>query len=225
VTVPAPDPRQIRKASLEELHRLGLPLPPPNFPLVWDPGDAVELRPLAEIEARAAVLNVVLGRCFGMPPDLAMQWLLDAGLADRLTGPERQLVAAGEGDPMIFGLHLEAVFALAWVLGIALDLDPMRPSPPGLVERLPDLPGGETYAGWLSRTLTAPREPRQAAAVLDLYYCLDWAYLEAERHRTGLPGALDSNAIGQRRWALEWAVVFTGPHHDAPQAWDEIDLT
>ncbi|GAA1806028.1 DUF4272 domain-containing protein [Planosporangium flavigriseum] len=225
MAVPAPDPHDVRKASLAELRRFGLPLPPPNFPLVWDPGDTVDLRPLPEIEARVAVLNVLLGRCFGMPPTLALGWLLDAHLDDRLTGPERRFVTTGEGDPAIFVLHLEAVFALAWVLGIALDLDPLRPSPDGLVERLPDLPRGESYADWLSRTLTAPRDARQAAALLDLYYCLDWAHLEAERRRAGLPGPLDSNGIGQRRWALEWAVVFTGPHHDPPPAWDEIDLS
>jgi hypothetical protein len=225
VTVPAPDPRQVRAASLAQLHRLGLPPPPPGFPLVWEPGDTVEIRPLAEVEARTAILNVVLGRCFGMPPDLAMRWLADAQLADRLTDPERRFVAAGEGDHTIFALHLEAVFALTWVLGIAVDLDPLRPSPDGLIDRLPDLPRGESYADWLARTLTGVREPRQAAALLDLYYCLDWAHLEAERHRIELPGPLDSNAIGQRRWALEWAVVFTGPYHDGPPAWDGIDLT
>jgi hypothetical protein len=225
MSVPAPDPHEIRQASLDELNRLGLPTPPANFALVWDLGDRVGLRPLAEIEARIAVLDVVLGRCFGMPPELAMEWLLDAHLVDRLTGPEWQFVALGEGDHMVFALHLEAVFALAWVLGIALDLDPLRPSPQGLIERLPDLPRGELYADWRSRTLTAPREPREVAALLDLYYCLDWAYLEAERARAQLPGMLDSNAIGQRRWALEWAVVFTGPYHDEPPGWEEIDLS
>jgi hypothetical protein len=207
------------------LHRLGLPLPPPTFPLVWEWGDEVALRPLAEIEGRLAVLDIVLSRCFGMPPDLAMQWLLDAHLIDRLTPPEWQFVSANQGDNMVFALHLEAVFALAWVLGIALDLDPLRPTPQGLMERLPDLPSGESYAGWRSRTLTAPREACEVAALLDLYYCLDWAYLDAERRRDELPGVLDSNAIGQRRWALEWVVVFTGRYHDPPLDWEEIDLT
>jgi hypothetical protein len=32
-------------------------------------------------------------------------------------------------------------------------------------------------------------------------------------------------SISQRRWALEWAVVFTGPYHDAPPPWEEIDLS
>jgi Domain of unknown function (DUF4272) len=168
---------------------------------------------------------VVLSRCFGMPPDLAMEWLLNAHLIDKLTRPEWQFVVANEGDQMIFALHLEAVFALSWVLGIAMDLDPLRPSPPALIERLPDLPKAETYTSWRARTLTAPREPREVAVLLDLYYCLDWAYLEAERHHQQLPGDLDSNAIGQRRWALEWVVVFTGPYHDEPPGWEEVDLS
>jgi hypothetical protein len=71
----------------------------------------------------------------------------------------------------------------------------------------------------------APRNAAAAAAVLDLYYCLDWAYLEAERRRQPLPGLIDSNAIGQRRWALEWAVVFRGPYHEAPVGWEEVDLS
>ena len=48
-------------------------------------------------------------------------------------------------------------------------------------------------------------------SLLDLYYCLDWAFQEAEQAGLPLPGEIDANAIGQRRWALEWAVVFRGP--------------
>lgn len=225
MTVAAPDPQQVRNTSLSELERLRLPLPPVSFPLVWEPGDLVDLRPRAEIEARMAVLNVVLARSFGMPGELAMQWLLDAHLMDRLTPPEWAFVSTGDGDHRAFALHLEALYALAWLLGIALDLDPIRPSADGLIERLPQLHDGETYPQWRARTLTAPREPRESAATLDLYYCLDWSYLEAERHRLPLPGLIDSNTIGQRRWALEWAVIFEGPYHDPPPGWEEVDLS
>jgi hypothetical protein len=225
VTEHAPDPRLIRAASLEELRRMGLPLPPPSFPMVWELGDGVGLRPVAEIEGRIAILNVVLARAFGMPADEAMQWLLDARLVENLSSPEWRFLTAGEGDERVFALHLDAVFALAWVVTIALDLDPLRPVADGLMTRLPHLPSGESYEAWRSRTLTAPREPREVAALLDLYYCLDWAYLEAERHRLPLPGVVDSNAIGQRRWALEWAVVLVGPHHAPPPDWADVDLS
>ncbi|GAA2619228.1 hypothetical protein GCM10010399_57850 [Dactylosporangium fulvum] len=225
MSVTAPDPQRVREASLEELHRLRLPLPPPNFPLCWEPGDLVELRPGDEIEARAAVLNVVLARTVGMPPELAMDWLLEAKLVDLLTRPEWHFVAEDEGDERSFALHLEALFALSWLLGIAMDLDPLRPSADGLLERLPNLPQGETFTAWRCRTLAAPRDAASAAAQLDLYYCLDWSYLEAERRRLPLPGQVDSNVVGQRRWALEWAVVFTGPYHGAPPNWEEVDLS
>lgn len=225
MTRTAPDPLRIRESSLEKLHRLRLPLPPTNFPLVWERGDEVDLRPLDEIEARVGILNIVLARSFGMPPKLAMEWLLDAHLIDRLTQPEWHFVVADEGDRNSFTLHLEALFALSWVLGIARDLDPLRPSADGLVERLPNLPEGESFATWRSRTLTAPRQAREVAALLDLYYCLDWSYLEAERRRQALPGLIDSNAIGQRRWALEWTVIFHGPFHDPPAGWEEVDLS
>lgn len=225
MTTAAPDPRSVRDASLDELERLGLPLPPPQFPLVWEPGDEVELRPTRDIEARAAVLHVVVARCFGMPTDLAMQWLLGSHLVDLVTPPEWQFVMGGGGDHRSFVLHHDAVFALAWVLGLSKHLDPTSPPEQQLMRQMPDLPSGETFDVWRARALVAPRDAVEVAALLDLYYCLDWAFLDAERDGASLPGEVDGNAIGQRRWALEWAVVFRGPYHDAPVGWEEIDLS
>jgi len=225
VTVSAPDPRAVRAASVDELLRLRLPTPPPQFPLVWEPGDEAELRPTGDIEARTAILNLVLARCFGMPPQAAMSWLLDAHLMDAVTPPEWHFVMSGRGDHRSFVLHLEAVFALTWVLGLTKHLDPAAPSDDRLVELLPNLPAGESFVGWRRRTLVAPRDAAEAAAMLDLYYCLDWSYLEAERIGSPLPGVIDANAIGQRRWALEWAVVLRGPFHDPPGGWEDVDLT
>lgn len=225
MTVSAPDPRAVREASLAEVRRLHLPLPPANFPLVWERGDEVALRPTAEIEARTAILNVVVARCFGMPQQAAMGWLLNAHLMDAVTPPEWQFVMAGRGDHRAFALHLEAVYALTWLLGLTADMDPAGPSDARLMAALPDLPRGETYGQWRSRSLAAPRAAREAASQLDLHYCLDWAYLEAERLGVPRPGPIDANAIGQRRWALEWAVVFHGPFHEAPPSWEEVDLS
>src|SRR5919205_4570392 len=108
---PAPDPRAVREASLDELQRLAVPRPPPEFPLVWEVGDGIELRNSVEIEARAAVLHVVVARCFGMPAELAMSWLLDSNLVDQVTSPEWQFVMGARGDHRSFVLHHDAVFA------------------------------------------------------------------------------------------------------------------
>lgn len=215
----------MRAASLADLQRLRLPIPPPQFPLVWEPGDKVALRPTQEIEARTAVLNIVLARCYGMPQEAAMSWLLEAHLLDAVTKPEWQFVTAGKGDRRALTLHLEAIFALMWLLGITRHLNPTEPAQDGLVDLLPNLPRAESMARWRSRTLVAPRDAADAAAMLDRYYCLDWSYLEAERRGQALPGLLDSHAIGQRRWALEWAVLFFGPYHGPPRGWEEVDLS
>jgi hypothetical protein len=225
VTVPAPDPRAVRAANVEEMRRLRLPLPPAQFPLVWEPGDEVELRPTADIEARTAVLHLVLARCFGMPAQAGMSWLLSSHLVAAVTPPEWQFVAGSRGDHRSFVLHHDAVFALSWVLGLTKHLDPEAPTDERLMEVLPNLPAGETFSQWRSRTLAAPRDAAEAAALLDLYYCLDWGYLEVERRGEARPGFLDANAIGQRRWALEWAIIFHGPYHDPPAGWEEIDLS
>jgi hypothetical protein len=225
MTKAAPDPRAVREASLDELDRLGLPLPPPAFPLVWEPGDGVELRPRSQIEARAAVLHVVVARCFGMPTEAAMSWLLGSHLVELVTPPEWDFVMGVKGDHRSFVLHHDAVFALAWVLGMSRHLDPTAAPEDRLMRQMPDLPGAETFDEWRSRSLVAPRDAIDAAVLLDLYYCLDWSFQEAERVGRQPPGEVDGNAIGQRRWALEWAVIFTGPYHDQPPEWEEVDLS
>jgi hypothetical protein len=225
VTKSAPNPRAVREASLDELERLRLPLPPAAFPLVWEPGDGVELRPTVELEARAAVLHVVVARCFGMPTEVAMAWLLGSHLVEMVTPPEWQFVMGAHGDHRSFVLHHDAVFALGWVLGLSRHLDPTAPPEDLLMKQMPHLPAGETFEGWRSRTLAAPRDAVEVATLLDLYYCLDWAYQEIERQGLRPPGEVDGNAIGQRRWALEWAVVFRGPFHDPAPGWEAVDLS
>lgn len=225
VSVPAPDPQRVRAASVAELRRLDLPSPPPNFPMIWAVGDQVELRPPSEIEGRAAILNVVQARCFGMPSEAAMAWLLDAHLLDHLTKPEWNFVTTETDKPHpSFTLNLEALYALAWLLGLVPTLDPSQPAPGSLVEKLPHLPSKETFLAWQQRTNPSLAPADEAAVALDLAYCLDWAYLEAERRRIRLPGLIDSKVIAQRRWALEWAVIFRGPYHDPPGGWEDVNL-
>lgn len=220
--MPAPDPLAVRAASLQELARLGVPVPPETYPLVWDPGDLVELRPTIDLERRAAILHVILERVFGMPPQAAESWLESNDLTPDVTEPEWAFITAEIGDERSFALHLDALAGLSWVLGIIRVLDPREP-PQSLVTLYPDLLEGESFAAWQGRTLSAPRDAGVVAAALDLHYCLDWAFLKLGPHE--LPGAIDANAIGQRRWALEWAVVFTGPHHGPPGGWEEVDLS
>ncbi|GHJ50335.1 hypothetical protein Cs7R123_76770 [Catellatospora sp. TT07R-123] len=224
MAVPAPDPLAVRAASFEELHRLGVPCPPDTFPLVWEPEDQVGLRPTGELEARAAILHVVLERCFDMPAEAAVGWLDANKLLPDVTQPEWEWITEEVGDRQSFALHLDALAGLAWTLGVIKVLDPLHP-PIRLMELFPDLLGGEDFEQWRARTLAAPRDPTVVAAALDLHYCLDWSFQQLEAAGQPVPGELNANAIGQRRWALEWAVVFTGDYHDPPGGWEEVDLS
>lgn len=220
----APDPIVVREASLVDVAELGFPEPPEGYPLVWEPGDRVALRSTADIEARTAVLNVVLAATFGAPREATVGWLSEAGLLDAVTVPELAFLSEGQGPADMFGLHIEALWGLAWVLGIADELDPAHYCGDGLAVWLPDIDAGESFAAWRMRNEVKPRSAAEVASLLDLYYCLDWGHLQALMNDTEPPGKTQPYVVGQRRWALEWAVVFTGPYHDAPVPWDEIDL-
>lgn len=223
--VPAPDPAMIRQASLEELERMGIPLPSENFPLIWEAGDEVELRPIEEIEARVAILVVIMERVFGMPGDLAVKWLLDADLIDHLTPTEWRFIAGAGGNPDEFSRHMDALFAFAWLLGFADHLDPGMQAPEGLPRHFPQLRENESYAAWRSKHLPMPRPPEEAAVLLDLYYCLDRVNYEALREGLPPPGPVKPHQIVQRRWALEWAVLFSGPFHEPAPRWEDVDLS
>lgn len=226
MSTPAPDPMRVRARNIETLRRADLPLPPADFPLAWDNGDSVDLRPPSEIEGRAAILNVVYAHCYDMPSQAATAWLLDAHLLDHLTKPEWTFVTKDDGGipHKSFSLHLEAIYALLWLMGLVPEMDPVEPAPPGLLEKMPHLPSKETFSAWRDRANPTLLRAPEAAAELDLAYCLDWAYQELDERPIGPRRLVDSRTIAQRRWALEWAVVFRGPYHDRPRGWEDIDL-
>ncbi len=120
----APDPLLIREANLVDVAELGFPVPPDGYPLVWEPGDRARLREVEEIEARAAVLNTVVAATFGAPPEMTAGWLERNGLRAAVTEPEWLFLAEGKGPADLYGLHIEALWALAWLLGVAEELDP-----------------------------------------------------------------------------------------------------
>ena len=128
-----------------------------------------------------------------------MAWLLEAHLLERVTKQEWRWISSEQGDQRLLLMHREAAFALAWVLGIAMDLDPARPAAHGLLSRLPDLSGGEAYQRWRARTLIAPREPADVAAQVDLYTCLERVVGVATEWRVPLPASLTPETVGQRR--------------------------
>lgn len=219
------DPRQIRSRTCGDFRRLGL-ASAERFPLMWRPDEDVSLRSVPEIEARAAILSVLQARVMDMPPQMAMRWMLDAHVLEELTKDEWAFIAGGVGDPRRYAQQLDALYGMAWLLGLVEGLDPQRACADGLAAVFPDLRKGESFGGWRARTLTTRPDPWEVASLLDLYYCLDWAYQDAARRGLPAPGPLDPAAVWHRRWALEWALVVRGGNRQVVEpAWDQVDLS
>lgn len=219
-----PDPEFVRRASLADLSELGFPAPPPNFPLVWDAADDVEVRSRLELEARCCVLHVLLTAGLGAPTEATLGWLQRNGLTDTLAADEHAFLTHGRGNSDEYMLTIEAEWALAWLLGVADELDPTQYAGSGLTSWMPDLRADEPFETWRLRSPVQMRAADEAAGLLDLYYCLDWGHAAAIRAQTTPPGVTQPYVVGQRRWALEWAVVFRGEHHGTPPRWDEVEL-
>ena len=155
-----------------------------------------------------------------------MSWLLGSHLVDLVTPPEWQFVVGGEGDRRSFVLHHDALFALAWLLGLSQAPRPDR-ADRRAADRAAAAPAERRVVPALAvpdrspRRATPPRPPRCSTSTT-AWTGPTWRPSGAARR---LPGVIDANAIGQRRWALEWAVVFRGPYHDPPAGWEEVDLS
>lgn len=216
------DPGQIRAESKSQLSQLGFPELPPHYPILFEPGETPGLRLANDIAARAAALNVVVNRALRMPSALAVQWVEANDLRSRFTASEWEMVL-GRREADAFARRIEALWALAWCIGLGDQIDPRRYCGNGLAAALPDMRRGERYSDWTGRA--AIREPQfdPVLKALDLYFCLHWGVAEAALRRQQSPGLVEGYVIEERRHGLEWVVMLTGESGD--EDWDAIDLS
>lgn len=215
------DPRSVRVRTVDGLGALGIPAPPEQLPIPFPDNRLPKLRYRVDMEARAAILNVVQARVFNMPEDLAMRWLLDAHVLDHLTPDEWGFIACGRGERARYADQLESLYAVSWLIGLVDHLDPAVACAEDLPEMLPDLRRPESFSEWRDRHLTPTRDAAVVAEMLDFYYCLDWVCDQSRRSGSPLPRGIDDSLVWHRRWALEWAVHAEGRR---PLHWDEVRL-
>ena len=216
------DPREVRARTLQRVASLGFPDPPAPLPLLWDVETGYALRPQGDLVARSAVLNVVLGCSYGMPPAMAAAWIAENGLVGAVGSREASVIAGELGPSEVDRGQVEASQALAWMLSLVPSLDPERFCDDDLASRLPDLRRGETVAAWSERVTPALRSAEAAAVELDLHYCLTWGLADANLRGTQPPGTLPQHVYWQRRRAFEFAF---GGAEWAPSDWDHLDLS
>ncbi len=206
------DTQRIREKSLEAAKELGYPTNE-NLPLM----EVVkQVRSVSEAADRLLALYAVVACSYGFPKDKAKKWLIREGLIDLLTLTEKAYLEAGSrGDlDTTKQWQVEAIWALAWCVGVHADLEFSDSCSDNFIQMLPDI--AKDAATDSFRSGLQLRDKAEIASYTDLAYCLHWALRDAEIKGQKIPGKVPGNVVVERRHALEWMIG-----HDS---WDEVTL-
>lgn len=206
----------IRKRSLERASTLGF-MVNLDLPLL---DDDMQLRSLDRVIDRTLAMNVVVHCAYGLDSARAKKWLTQENLLAELTEEEADFVdhAAGEEEEE-FLWYVDALWALMWTLGKVESVDVQVQVDDDFVYKFPMVPELESSQEFRRSAALRPRE--EIFSALDLLYCLHWAIRERETKGFDpflLPCGIESDAIIDRRYALEWVL----PVED--WEWDEVEL-
>ncbi len=156
-----------------------------------------------------------------MPPELARDWLIANDLTECLSPVEQAYVGgSGEADERDRG-QVEALWALAWALGLTPELDHATYCGDELASLLPDLRTQESADAWSARVRTRLRASGEILEALDLLYVMTWGLADANLSGRPGPGVVEQYVLWERRRALEFVGGDGGPGH---AGWDAIDL-
>lgn len=175
-----------------------------------------KLRSLEEIDGRMLTLHAMLQIAFGAPPEVIADWLEENELSAHLAPSERAILERGsvtEQEKKNLYWYLEALWTMAWVLGMIEGLPFDEPVGSQLASLLPNLQEWEEPDA--TRARMRLRSYDEVYAMLDLYFRLHW--FTRDCHLTGQDsGKISLDIIMERRKALEWAL---DPER---RSWDEV---
>jgi len=204
------DLKRIRDESIRAAKQLGVDMSP-TLPLL-DAGH--EMRSVDETTSRILAMHAVAATAYGFDKAKAIAWLNKEALTNSLSEEEKLFLFEGVGQPDRFKVQVEAMWALAWAVGIVSELDFAKHCDDRFVTMLPNLKQSQSSADF--RKKANPRPLAQVVAACDLAYCLHWAIRQSELTGKWSPGHLDPDVIVERRRALEWLL--------SKEAWDAIVL-
>jgi len=174
----------------------------------------LEMRSTDEAVSRILAMNAVAATAYGFDKVKAIAWLNQEALTKFLSEEEKRFVFEGAGQPDRFKVQVEGMWALAWAMGIASELNFAKDCDNRFVTMLPNLKASQTSADF--RKKANPRSLEQVVAACDLAYCLHWAIRQSELTNKRSPGNLKPYVVVERRRALEWLL--------GKEAWDEVPL-
>jgi len=203
------DLKRIRDESVEAARQLGVQLT--ILPLL-DAG--LEMRSASETTSRILAMNAVAATAYGFDKAKAIAWLNQEALTNSLSEQERRFIFESVGLPDRFKVQVEGMWALAWAMGIANELNFAKDCDNRFVMMLPNLKQSQSSADF--RKKANPRPLEQVVAACDLAYCLHWAIRQSELVDKRSPGNLKPYVVVERRRALEWLL--------SKEAWDDVPL-
>jgi hypothetical protein len=204
------DSRLIRSESIRKAAGLGVAVPA-SVPLL----DAdLSLREVEDVAGRLLAMNAVAAVAYGFDKAKAIAWLQQEALERVLTEPERKFIVQGEGAPEPFRAQIEAMWALAWAIGMVSELDFGKECDRGFAARLPNLKHAEPSLALRRRSRL--RSLGDVVSACDLAYCLHWAIAQSSIDGVPPPRSLKPNIVIERRRALEWLL--------SSESWNEISL-
>ncbi len=172
------------------------------------------MRSADETISRLLAMNTVAAAAYGFDKTKAIAWLNQEALADSLSEQEKRFIFDGTENPDRFKVQVEGMWALAWAMGIANELNFANDCDNRFVVMLPNLKESRSSADF--RVRANPRPLEQVAAACDLAYCLHWAIRQSELSGNRPPGNLKPYVVVERRRALEWLL--------SKESWEEVPL-
>lgn len=210
VNVTIMETKEIRAHSSKTASKAGIQIPA-TLPLLEE---GLCVRPVSEAVNRLLVLHVLAAVAYGFDRMKALAWLKQEKLEKLLTPTESAFVTSGVGTPMTFQVQIEAMWALAWALGLVPQIDFWKDCDNRFAAMLPDLKINQSGAEWHAKARM--RSADELITACDLAYCLHWAARQAQLEHKAPPVRLKSYVVEERRRSLEWLL--------SNEQWDAVSL-
>src|SRR6266536_432900 len=146
------DLKQIRNKSLEAARALGVEVLA-TLPLLEA---GLQMRSVRETSSRILAMNAVAATAYGFDRAKAIAWLNQEGLTGSLTEQEKLFVFEGAGRPERFRAQVEGMWALAWAMGIAGELDFGKDCDNRFATMVPNIKQSESGADFSNKARPLP---------------------------------------------------------------------
>ncbi|MEM1356081.1 MAG: DUF4272 domain-containing protein [Planctomycetota bacterium] len=206
------DLKNIRRQSQNQAKAIGC-VTNDHLPLLEWP---LSPRVLNDIADRLFCVLSIVACSYGFPKPKAWSWLVREHLEPSLTPNEMAyLKAAPDQQPdTALQWRVEALWALAWCVGVHDTLDFTKTCSDSFVTMLPDLAQDESTERLRSRM--ARRDMTEILQSADLAYCLHWSVRDAQIKKRPVPSNLQAQILQQRRHTLDWVL--------GEEEWDKVSL-